>query len=139
MAERITYHFTLQPVDLVTLPTLGEHVPLYARSINVYTLTGRASGGRGLQEWLYEVNANEPTGDWTTTFNQVAKASSLEKAREELEQYLQQHADDWLARRLLHRLAYWQPRMGIVVAERPDVPREIHASGANCCELSFSG
>eukprot|EP00668_Euglena_longa_P009504 GGOE01011482.1.p1 GENE.GGOE01011482.1~~GGOE01011482.1.p1 ORF type:complete len:354 (-),score=76.69 GGOE01011482.1:2275-3336(-) len=137
VAERIKYHFTLQPVDLVTLPTLGEHIALYDKSISVFTLLARASGSRGSQEWLYEIDTHESTGDWTKAFNQVAKAHSMENAKGSLEQYLQQHPEDHLARRLLHRMAYWQPRMGIVIAERPDVPHDT-AGGSTHCDLSLS-
>eukprot|EP00667_Euglena_gracilis_P000496 EG_transcript_496 len=124
VAERVKYQFTLQPVDLVTLPALGTSVTHYAKGISVFTLLARAAEGQPSQEWLYEVNALEFTGAWTTTFRQVAKALSRERAREDLERYLQQHPSDLLARRLLCRLALWQPRVGIVVAERPDVPRD---------------
>eukprot|EP00667_Euglena_gracilis_P007813 EG_transcript_7897 len=129
VAERVKYQFTLQPVDLVTLPALGTSVARYAKGISIFSLLGRADGGQPSQEWLYEVDAHEYAGAWTATFQQVAKAPSRERAREDLERYLQQHPSDSLARRLLRRLAFWQPRGGILIAERPDVPCEIGASG----------
>eukprot|EP00667_Euglena_gracilis_P002512 EG_transcript_2511 len=46
VAERIKYHFTLQPVDLLSLPHLGEHVALYAKSFHVFSLVSNASAGR---------------------------------------------------------------------------------------------
>eukprot|EP00667_Euglena_gracilis_P004755 EG_transcript_4781 len=125
VAGRIKFHFTVQPADLVTLPSMGENVALYAKSITVFSLVAHVAAGRGSQEWLYEVNANESTGDWTKTFQQMAKAPNLEKADEDLRHHLDQHPEDRLARRLLHRLAHWQPRAGIVLQERPDVPHNI--------------
>eukprot|EP00667_Euglena_gracilis_P001184 EG_transcript_1185 len=126
--ERIKYHFTLQPVDLVALPAMGEHIHLYARSISVFLLEAQAAGSRGAQEWLYEVAAGESKGHWAAAFQEVVKARSTDQAREELEGYLGQHPDDWVARRLLGRLAHWQPRVGVVLAERPDTDREARPS-----------
>eukprot|EP00668_Euglena_longa_P026817 GGOE01033539.1.p1 GENE.GGOE01033539.1~~GGOE01033539.1.p1 ORF type:complete len:393 (-),score=111.35 GGOE01033539.1:1074-2252(-) len=124
VAERIKYHFTIQPVDLISLPTLGEHVPLFAKSVSIFSLVAHATSGRGTQEWLYEVNASGSGGQWTTTFNQVAKANSLEKAKGDLESYSKDHPEDRLALRLLRRLPFWQPQVGIRFAERPDVPQD---------------
>eukprot|EP00668_Euglena_longa_P026819 GGOE01033541.1.p1 GENE.GGOE01033541.1~~GGOE01033541.1.p1 ORF type:complete len:1010 (+),score=259.64 GGOE01033541.1:275-3031(+) len=134
VAERIKYHFVLQPADLVTLPTLGESAPLYAKGITVFMLMAHSSAGRGSQEWLYEVN-DASAGLWTTTFSQVAKAPSLEKAKEELAQYLKEHPEDRLARRLGNRLTHWQPRVGIVIAEQPDVPRDVAPSGLSLSQV----
>eukprot|EP00667_Euglena_gracilis_P001414 EG_transcript_1414 len=125
VAGRVKFHFTLQPVDILNLPVLGETVAVYAKSITISSLEARAATtGRGSQEWLYEVNANESSGAWATTFGQIAKAPSTAKAREELAAYLQQHPGDRLAGRLLRRLPHWHPRGGLGVAERPDVPHE---------------
>eukprot|EP00667_Euglena_gracilis_P001528 EG_transcript_1527 len=123
VAERIRYQFAVQPVDLLSLPQLGEHVNLYAKPIAVHAVTARAATARGSQEWLYEVNANESSecaGDWKAVFKQLAKAHSLQKARDDLGQYLRDHADDRVAHRLLRRLPRWQPRVGLVLSERPD-------------------
>eukprot|EP00667_Euglena_gracilis_P001134 EG_transcript_1134 len=119
--ERIKYHFTLQPADLVSLPVLGEHVPLYAKSIGVFSLLGRASTCPQ-EEWLYHVSSGDTPGQWAAVFGEVAKVSSLLKARDALEGYLDQCPGDRVARRLLGRLAHWQPRIGVVLSERPDVP-----------------
>lgn len=42
-------------------------------------------------------------------FKQLAKAHSLQKARDDLGQYLRDHADDRVAHRLLRRLPRWRP------------------------------
>eukprot|EP00667_Euglena_gracilis_P000584 EG_transcript_585 len=127
MAERIKYHFKLQPVDLLTLPDLGEHIALYAKGFSVFSLMTDASAGPGTQEWLYEVKDGS-IGDWTTTFTEAAKAYSLDRATGLVRDFLSAHPDHPLASRLLRRLPHWQPRLGLVMAERPDVPREAAAA-----------
>eukprot|EP00667_Euglena_gracilis_P028713 EG_transcript_37036 len=134
MEERTRFQFVLRPADLVALPAMGDFVALYAQSITVFLLEGqnpRACGSRS-QEWVYEVGADEPAGDWAVTFDQVAQAETLEKARGVLEPYLEQHPEDPLAQRLLARLPHWQPCVGIVLAERPDARGEVapHPAGS---------
>eukprot|EP00668_Euglena_longa_P018886 GGOE01023541.1.p1 GENE.GGOE01023541.1~~GGOE01023541.1.p1 ORF type:complete len:522 (-),score=141.05 GGOE01023541.1:342-1832(-) len=132
--ERVKYHFTLQPVDLVALPVLGRHVPLFSRSISVFLLEAHARSRScdAPQEWMYEVSVNECHGDWTATFSKVVKAETVEKATEDLGCYLLQHPDHRLARRLLGRLAHWQPQVGIVLAEQPDAPRVLITAHPAC-------
>eukprot|EP00668_Euglena_longa_P043779 GGOE01058280.1.p2 GENE.GGOE01058280.1~~GGOE01058280.1.p2 ORF type:complete len:164 (-),score=41.16 GGOE01058280.1:1036-1527(-) len=138
VAERIRYNFVIQPVDLVSLPTMGEHVPIFAKSVSIFSLVAPATAGRGSQEWLYVVNANGSGGQWTAMFNQVVKANSLGKAKEDLERYLEDHPEDRLALRLLRRLPHWQPHVGIRLAERPDVPQESSSPSSTACHRSPS-
>eukprot|EP00667_Euglena_gracilis_P000852 EG_transcript_853 len=123
LEERIKYRYALQPADYVFLPVLGEQNPIYSKSVTIYALQSRIILSDEPQEWLYEVSAGD-LGTWEAMFDGVTKAPSLETAREALDRHLDRHPGDWLARRLLSRLPYWQPRVGIVLAERPDVPRE---------------
>eukprot|EP00667_Euglena_gracilis_P001511 EG_transcript_1513 len=122
--ERIKYHFTVQPADLISLPVLGEHVAVYAKSLTVFCLEGRVSVGPQAQEWLYQVSDKECASHWAALFREVARTHSLQKALEDVEGYLRQNPGDRLAQRLLGRLPYWLPRMGVVLAERPDVARD---------------
>eukprot|EP00667_Euglena_gracilis_P005451 EG_transcript_5486 len=120
LEERIKYAFRLQPVDLVFLPSLGEFNHHYAKSVPIFILLDRENRHGGPQEWLYEVGGVERCGLWLTVFRDLAKAASLEKATADLQQYLEAHPEDRLAQRLLRRLPRWQPRVGLVLAERPD-------------------
>eukprot|EP00667_Euglena_gracilis_P000972 EG_transcript_972 len=136
LEERIKYTFRLQPVDLVALPALGEFNPLYAKSICIFSLMGHDGRHSGSQEWLYEVGGGDSGGKWTAVFRELAKATCPEKAAEDLRQYLTDHPEDRLASRLLHRLPRWQPRVGIVLAERPDDRRAFLAEDA--ADFKFS-
>eukprot|EP00668_Euglena_longa_P010392 GGOE01012584.1.p1 GENE.GGOE01012584.1~~GGOE01012584.1.p1 ORF type:complete len:575 (+),score=191.01 GGOE01012584.1:1201-2925(+) len=122
--ERIKYHFTLRPADLVALPMLGDHINLYSKSVNIFALEARASVGREAEEWLYQVSAGDCPGRWAVLFSELAKTHSLQKAQADLEGYITEYPEDRLAQRLLGRLPHWQPRVGIVLAERPDALRE---------------
>eukprot|EP00668_Euglena_longa_P028282 GGOE01035476.1.p1 GENE.GGOE01035476.1~~GGOE01035476.1.p1 ORF type:complete len:1062 (+),score=255.96 GGOE01035476.1:261-3188(+) len=70
--ERIKYSFVLQPADLVALPTLGEHIPFYAKSITVFVLVAHECHSSGSQEWLYEVGA-DGCDEWRSRFTEVIK------------------------------------------------------------------
>eukprot|EP00667_Euglena_gracilis_P000794 EG_transcript_794 len=129
MEERIKYHFQLQPADLVSLPLLGEFATLYAKSISVFSLEGRASVvGSQAEEWLYQISSGDSPGQWAAVFSDIAKAPSLQKARDDLETYLSQCPTDRVAQRLLGRLSHWLPRSGIVLAERPDISQAAPAT-----------
>eukprot|EP00667_Euglena_gracilis_P002143 EG_transcript_2142 len=134
LEERVKYTFNLQPVDLVALPGLGEHHALYAKSIIVFALldTCRRSG---TQEWMYEVGGGEGREQWTTVFREVVKAPSTDKAAMDLQRYIGDHPDDARAVRLLRRLAQWQPRVGVVLAERPDQPQGAAAGDGSVFKL----
>eukprot|EP00668_Euglena_longa_P042576 GGOE01056356.1.p1 GENE.GGOE01056356.1~~GGOE01056356.1.p1 ORF type:complete len:994 (+),score=310.99 GGOE01056356.1:265-2982(+) len=122
--ERIKYSFILQPADLVALPTLGDYVTLFSKSVNIFALEAKSSIDRESDEWLYQVSAGEKPGHWAAMFSELVKAQTTEKVKVDLEAYVMQHPEARLARRLLGRLAHWQPGTGIVLAERPDVPRD---------------
>eukprot|EP00667_Euglena_gracilis_P001806 EG_transcript_1808 len=128
LEERIKYTFRLQPVDLVSLPALGQHTALYAKSITISTLEGGIRKRSQADEWLYEVG-DQSCGLWAGVFQDLVKATSLEKVFEGLRQYVDDHPEDRLAARLLRRRPRWQPRVGIVLAERPDAPRGAGAPG----------
>eukprot|EP00667_Euglena_gracilis_P024354 EG_transcript_28005 len=117
-------------VDLVALPALGDHFTPYAKSITVFELQACLSNQHGSQEWLYEVGQAEPEEGWSVTFRAVIKAFSVEKGRESLARHLEGCPEDRLARRLLARLDRWQPRVGVVLAERPDGLAEVGWGGA---------
>eukprot|EP00667_Euglena_gracilis_P001137 EG_transcript_1138 len=133
VVERIKYHFTLQPVDLLALPQLGELIALYAKAVCVSSLLADSPAGHGSQEqeWLYEVK-DRSSCQWSTTFHEAARAPSVQKAKDHVLHYLRDHPDDPLAHRLLARLPRWQPRAGLVVAERPDSPPEAGAAALLC-------
>eukprot|EP00667_Euglena_gracilis_P019270 EG_transcript_20619 len=118
--ERVKHRFTLRPVDRVALPDLGAQVPLYASGLTVSLLEARRRSSEADPEsWLYVETPGSP-GEWAITFQQVVEASSAEAALDHLRSYVDRRPDDWLARRLLSRLARWQPGVGLVLAERPD-------------------
>eukprot|EP00668_Euglena_longa_P028288 GGOE01035482.1.p6 GENE.GGOE01035482.1~~GGOE01035482.1.p6 ORF type:complete len:125 (+),score=24.05 GGOE01035482.1:46-420(+) len=107
------------------------------RSIGIFVLEAHRGRESGSQEWLYEVGGDGPGGLWTAMFHEVARASSIEKAKKDLGTYVEEHPEDHLARRLLNRLPLWQPRVGIELAERPDAPRTTPFSCAASVQLSL--
>eukprot|EP00667_Euglena_gracilis_P006190 EG_transcript_6246 len=124
MEERVKYHFTVQPVDLVALPIMGEFVSLYAKSISIFSLVARIAVGHEAAEWLYQIGTTASSGHWAETFRAVARANTTAEARATLGAYLADHGGDALAQRLLGRLPHWQPHVGLTLAERPDGWRE---------------
>eukprot|EP00667_Euglena_gracilis_P005632 EG_transcript_5671 len=123
--ERVKYHFSVQPVDLVSLPILGDSVPLYAKAVPIFSLEGRNAIQE--DEWLYQIKADTSSRQWTETFQAVARANTLVEAQDTLGAYLTCHPTDALAHRLLFRLGRWQPRVGLTLAERPDGVQEATA------------
>eukprot|EP00667_Euglena_gracilis_P001317 EG_transcript_1317 len=126
--ERVKHRFTLQPVDRVGLPELGEHAAIYARGFTVHLLKSTPVFNDGYKEWMCSAVSTEPCEDWSAAFQQAVTASSATEAQDGLRDYLDRHPDDWVARRLLNRCPRWQSAFGVVLAERPDPPNPASCS-----------